>query len=295
MGVLLTRLAEKKLLVSDGAWGTMLQAKGMKPGECPEEWNVSHPEEVQSVAKAYAEAGSDLILTNTFGGSRYKLKKSKREDQVEAFNKAGAKNSLDAVPYGIVAASVGPTGEFVEPYGDRTEDELEAAFAEQIKAVFAAGVKVVCIETMTAIEEAVCAIKASKKLDPSADVICTMTFDPTPKGYKTMMGVSCERAAEELTEAGADVVGSNCGNGIEQMIEITRIFRTHTDRPILIHANAGVPKLDGDKTVFRQTPEHMAGLVEKLVEAGASIIGGCCGTTPQHITEMKKAIDRLRG
>lgn len=295
MGILLDRLAEKKLLVSDGAWGTMLQAKGMKAGDCPEEWNVTHAEAVQSVAKAYADAGSDLILTNTFGGSSYKLKKSKLGEKVEEFNKAGAKNSLDAAPNVIVAASIGPTGEFIEPYGEATEEELEAAFAEQIKAVLAAGLKAVCVETMTAVEEAVCAIKASKKLDPSVDVICTMTFDPTKSGYKTMMGVSCERAAKELSEAGADVVGSNCGNGIEQMIEITKAFRANTDKPILIHANAGAPELDGDKTVFKQTPEHMAGLVKDLVDAGANIIGGCCGTTPEHITAMKKVVDELSG
>jgi 5-methyltetrahydrofolate--homocysteine methyltransferase len=294
MGVLLNRLAEKKVLVSDGAWGTMLQAKGLKAGDCPEEWNLSHAEDVKSVAAAYADAGSDLILTNTFGGSSYKLKKGGREDKVHEYNFAGAKNSLDAAPNVIVAGSVGPTGEFLEPMGDATEEEMEEAFSRQIAAMLEAGLKAICVETMTAVEEAACGIRAAKKLDPSVDVICTMTFDPTKSGYKTMMGVDCARAAKELVEAGADVVGSNCGNGIEQMIDIAKAFRENTDVPILIHSNAGVPELVGDKTVFKQTPEHMAARVKELVEAGANIVGGCCGTTPEHITAMKKVVDELR-
>ncbi len=294
MGILLDRLAEKKLLVSDGAWGTMLQAKGLTADDCPEEWNVSHPDAVQSVAKAYAEAGSDLILTDTFGGSRIKLKKMGYADRVAEFNAAGAKNSLAAAPGIIVAGSVGPTGEFIEPYGDMTEAEMEEVFSEQIAAMLDAGLGAICVETMTAIEEAACAIRAAKKLDSNVDVICTMTFDPAPEGYKTMMGVAPERAANELGEAGADIVGSNCGNGIEQMIEIAAAFKKHTNTPILIHANAGVPELVDGKTVFRQSPSDMAGKVKELVDAGAAIIGGCCGTTPEHIAAMKEVIDGLR-
>src|SRR5690606_24738299 len=140
-----------------------------------------------------------------------------------------------------------------------------------------------CIETQSALEEAVCAIRAAKKLDPKVDVICTMTFSGTSDGYKTMMGVSCAQAAEVLSSAGADVVGANCGNGIEQMLAIAAEFRKHTDKPILIHANAGMPQLIDGKTVFKQTPADMARKVKDLIDAGARIIGGCCGTTPEHI------------
>jgi len=291
MGVLLDRLAGGKVLVSDGAWGTMLHAKGLAPGDCPEEWNVSHAEEVKSVALAYAQAGSDLILTNTFGGSRVKLKKLGCGDRVTELNEAGARNSMAAAPQAVIAGSVGPTGEFIAPLGEMSADDLEAVFSEQISAILRAGVRVICVETMTALDEASCAIRAAKKLDPSVDVISTMTFDETPKGFRTMMGVSPEQAAVELVASGADVVGSNCGNGIKAMVEVAREFRRHTDKPILIHANAGVPELVGGQTVFRESPADMAAQVGALVEAGANIIGGCCGTTPEHIAAMKAVVD----
>ncbi len=293
MGILLDTLKEKKLLVSDGAWGTMLQAQGLEPSDCPEEWNISHPNVVKSIANKYAEAGSDMVLTNTFGGSRKKLEKCGLGDRVKELNLVGAKLSKEGAPDCIVAGSVGPTGEFLEPYGEMTEKEMIEVFAEQIEALVEGGIDVVCIETMSAIEEAICAIKAARIVKQDIEIIATMTFDPTPKGFRTMMGVDCKRAAEALTEAGADVVGSNCGNGIEQMIPITEEMRKYTDRPILIHANAGVPELINGKTVFRETPEQMARFIEPLVKAGASIIGGCCGTTPEHIKAIKAEIDKL--
>ncbi len=296
MGILLDKLAEKKLLVSDGAWGTMLQANGLEPGDCPEEWNISHPDIVRSIAAEYSKAGADMVLTNTFGGSRVKLEKFGFGDRVREFNQAGGRLSLEGVAGTdtIVAGSIGPTGEFLEPLGQMTEKQMEEIFAEQIEAIVSAGVRIICIETMTAIEEAVCAIKAAKSVDSDLDIITTMTFDPTPNGFRTMMGVDCKRAAKELTKAGADVIGSNCGNGIEQMIPITADLRKYSDKPILIHSNAGVPELVNGKTVFRQSPEEMAAKVEELVQAGASIIGGCCGTMPEHIRAIRAEIDKLR-
>lgn len=291
MGVLLDRLAEKTVLVSDGAWGTMLHAKGLAPGACPEEWNVSHAEDVQSVASAYAQAGSDLILTNTFGGSRIRLEKMGHGDRVAELNEAGARNSLTAAPGAVIAGSVGPTGEFLAPLGKMTAEDLEAVFSDQIGALLKAGVRVICVETMSALDEATCAIRAAKKLHPSVEVIITMTFDETPKGFRTMMGVSPEQAAGEFSAAGADVVGSNCGNGIKAMVEIAREFRRHTAKPILIQANAGVPELVNGQTCFRESPADMAAQVSALIEAGANIIGGCCGTTPEHIVAMKAVVD----
>ena len=290
MGAILNLLADKNVLVSDGAWGTMLQARGLTPQQCPEEWNVSHAEEVRSVAAQYARAGSDIVLTNTFGGSATKLAKMGFEDRVREFNFAGARNSLEGAPCVLVAGSVGPTGEFIQPLGSATDDEMEAVFSEQISALLQAGLKAICIETMTAIEEATAAVRAARKLDPELDIITTFTFDATPKGPKTMMGVDPQRVAEELPQAGANILGANCGNGIEQMIEITTEFRKHTDLPILIHANAGLPELVDGQTVFRQSPEAMAAHAKALVEAGANIIGGCCGTTPEHIAAMKAAL-----
>ncbi len=291
---LLQRLAERGVLVSDGAWGTMLQARGLTARECPEEWNVTHPDVVRAVAAAYAAAGSDLVLTNTFGGSRAKLSKRGLGDRVAELNAAGARLSLEAAPGAIIAGSIGPTGEFVEPLGTLSESDLEAMFTEQIAAMIGAGLRVICVETMTAEEEAVCAIRAAKRLDPAVEVIATMTFDRTPVGYRTMMGIGPEQAASALVRAGADVVGSNCGNGIRNMVDIAREFRRFTDRPILIHANAGMPELVDGRTVFRETPQDMADQVAALLDAGTTIIGGCCGTTPAHIAAIRAAVDARR-
>jgi len=294
MGILLDRLAQKKLLVSDGAWGTMLQAAGLTGGACPEEWNVTHPDKVRAVAKAYQDAGADIVLSNTFGGTRAKLEKVGLGDRVAELNEAGAKLSLAGAPNCIVAASIGPTGEFMEPVGELTEEQMQAYFAEQIAAIYKGGVRAICIETMSAVEEVICAIRATKKIDKNIDVITTLTFENSPRGYKTMMGVDCQRAATELDAAGADVIGANCGNGIEQMITITKELRRYTKKPILIHANAGLPVLVNGQTTFKQTPQDMAAKVKELVDAGASIIGGCCGTTPAHIAAIKVEIDKLR-
>jgi 5-methyltetrahydrofolate--homocysteine methyltransferase len=293
MGILLERLASKKILVSDGAWGTMLQARGLQSGDCCEEWNVSHPDAVRSIAAAYAQAGADMVLTNTFGGSSAKLKKAGHAEQVALYNEAGARLSLEGAPQCIVAASIGPTGEFLEPVGELTEEQMEAIFAEQIAAILKGGVQALCIETMSSLEEAVCAVRAAKKLNPIVEVIVTMTFSSSAKGFRTMMGVSPEKAARVLTEAGADVIGANCGNGVEQMISIAREMRAASDKPILIHANAGLPELKDGKTIFKQTPQEMASRVKELAEAGANIIGGCCGTTPGHIAAIRQAVDQL--
>ncbi|MBL7218576.1 MAG: homocysteine S-methyltransferase family protein [Phycisphaerae bacterium] len=268
----------------------MLQARGLTPEQCPEEWNVSHAEDVISVAGQYARAGSDLVLTNTFGGSATKLAKMGCGDRVRELNLAGARNSLQGAPGALVAGSVGPTGDFLQPLGTTTANEMEAVFSEQIGALLEAGLKAICIETMTDIGEAIAAVRAARKLDAELDIITTFTFDATPGGFKTMMGVDPKQVAGELPAAGANVLGANCGNGIEQMIEITTELRKYTDLPILIHANAGLPELVDGRTVFRQSPEAMAAHTRALVEAGANIIGGCCGTTPEHIAAMKMAL-----
>ena len=283
--------------MADGAWGTLLQAHGLEAGSCPEIWNVEEPDKVRSVAAAYSEAGSDLVLTNTFGGSTLALKRHGLAERTEELNAAGARLSLEGAPGKLVAASIGPTGEFLPPMGQVTEAEMQTAFVTQIRAVLGAGVRILCIETMTAVEEAVCAVQAARQvaeeLSISVEVMATMTFTETPKGYRTFMGVDCQSAVEKLTEAGADVLGSNCGNGIEQMVPIAREFKRLSDKPILIQANAGLPQIENGVTVFRQSPEHMARWVPDLIEAGVSIIGGCCGTNPEHIRRIRAQVDRL--
>lgn len=291
MKTILERIQSGEVLISDGAIGTFLQAMGLKPGECPESWCVTHPNEVKSIAESYITAGSDIVLTNSFGGSYFKLKEFGLADKVQEFNKAAVTLAKQAAEgKGYVAASVGPTGQIVEDEGgDVTEEQLYDAYKDQMIAIEAGGADAVCIETMSSVTEACQAIKAAKD-NTSLLVICTMTYEPGARGFRTMMGVTPERAAQETIEAGADIIGANCGNGIENMVQITKQLRAAApDCPILIHANAGMPVLENGKAVFKATPEDMAAVVPELIAAGANIIGGCCGTTPKHIAAIASA------
>jgi len=294
MGIL-ERLKNGEVLISDGAMGTFLHAKGLGPGECPESWCVSHPDVVKGIAQAYFDAGSDIVETNSFGGSSFKLKPYGVADKATEFNRAAAALAKEAVGgEGIVAASVGPTGHIViDEGGDVSEEELYESFREQIAALADGGADAICVETMASLAEGLQAIKAAKDAS-TLPVICTFTFDRGRRGFRTMMGVTPERAARELVDAGADIVGTNCGNGIANMIEIAREMRAAVpDTPILVHANAGAPVVEDGKTVFKETPEFMAAQVKDLLEAGANIIGGCCGTSPDHIVAMSKAAKDL--
>ena len=289
---LLERIAAGEVLISDGAMGTFLYAKGLTPGENPESWCVSHPDAVRDIAAAYVAAGSDIVETNSFGGTMYKLKPYGFADKVTEFNRAAAALAKAAIgATGYVAASVGPTGHIVEEEGgDVTEQQLYDAFKEQVLALAAGGADAICVETMSSLTEAVQAIRAAKE-NTSLPVICTFTFEPGRTGFRTMMGLKPDRAAREAAAAGADIVGANCGNGIANMIEITKQMRAAVPGvPILIHANAGVPQVEDGKTVFKETPDYMASRVLELVAAGANIVGGCCGTTPDHIGAMAKAV-----
>ena len=289
---ILDRLARGDLLISDGATGTYLQAHGLEPGGCPEEFNASHPEVVRGMAAAYFEAGSDMVLTNSFGGNRFMLKKYGYGDRVREFNHLAAQHALSSAPPGAyVVGSVGPTGEFLEPLGEVTEAEMLEAFVEQVTALEDGGADAVVIETMTALEEATLAIRAARE-NTNLTVMATMVFDKGPRGFFTMMGVTPARAAVELGVAGADVVGSNCGNGIELMLEVAREMRQATDGYMLIHSNAGLPEIRDGEVVYSETPEWMADRFKVLAESGVNILGGCCGTAPDHIRAMSR---RLRG
>ena len=288
---LLNEIKSKKILVSDGAWGTFLQAKGLKPGECPELWNITHRDEVLDIARSYIDAGSDIIETNSFGGSIVKLSQYGFSERVSEINEAAAAISREAAGKDkFVAGSVGPTGKMLV-MGDVTEEELYEAFALQSKALENGGADIIIIETMTAIDESALAVRAARD-NTKCTVILTMTFSKTPKGeYRTMMGASPEDLVKLAKVEGADIIGSNCGNGIADMIGIVKAIRGYdADIPVIIQANAGVPELIDGKTVFRESPQHMASYVDDLVKAGANIIGGCCGTTPEHIREIRKAL-----
>jgi 5-methyltetrahydrofolate--homocysteine methyltransferase len=294
MGRLLKRIEAGKILVSDGAWGTFLQAKGLKPGDCPELWNVDKADEVVDIARQYVLAGSDMVETNSFGANRFKLEYFELEDNVYNLNKAAAEATRKAVgPEGIVLGSVGPTGKFLIT-GEVTEQELFVAFEEQARGLRAGGADAIIVETMTDLEEAAIAVRAAKST--GLDVVCTMTFDPMPDGtFRSMMGVAPADMVEPLLEAGADVLGTNCGNGLAGMVNIVREIRSvNAEVPILVHANAGLPEYVDGQTHFPETPEMMAEHVDALVEAGASILGGCCGTGPDHIRAIRARLSEKK-
>ena len=294
MSKLIQEIQKGRILVSDGAWGTFLQKKGLKSGECPEEWNITHPDDVYDVARSYIEAGADTVETNSFGGSRYKLAGYGLEDKVFELNKAAAELSRKAAgPDHFVLGSIGPTGKLLI-MEEVTEDELYDAFKEQAMALEAGGADAIVIETMTDLEEARIAVKAAKE-NTACDVICTMTFDKILSGeFRTMMGISPTEMARSLAEAGASIIGANCGNGIADMIGIVKEIRTvNANIPVLVHANAGMPHYCDGETTFPETPADMAGHVKEIIEAGANIIGGCCGTTPDHICEVHRVVKSL--
>jgi 5-methyltetrahydrofolate--homocysteine methyltransferase len=296
MRSLINRLKDGEILVADGAIGTMLMDYGLKPGEPPESFNLTRPQVLEEIASLYLDAGVDIIQTNTFGASPLRLSIYSLEDKMEEINR----NAVLAVrkvvkDQAYIAASCGPSGKLLKPYGDTEPEEVYNSFERQIKALVSAGVDAICIETMTDLVEATLAIKAVKAVSPSTPVMATMTFDPTPRGFYTVMGASVKESAQRLQQAGADIIGSNCGNGIENMIKISQEFKKHSTLPIIIRSNAGLPEMQGDKPIYPETPEFMAEKAKELIQSGVSIIGGCCGTTPQHIQAIRRMVDQEKG
>jgi 5-methyltetrahydrofolate--homocysteine methyltransferase len=292
-------LKSGRLLVSDGAWGTFLYRKGLGQGECPELWCLSRPDDVADIAASYLAAGSDMIETNSFGGNRYRLEGHGLAGRAAELNEAAARISRKAADRAAassgsekwVIASMGPTGVMLA-LGDVPEEEVYEAFAEQARALESGGVDAICVETMSDAVEAALAVRAAKA-STGLEVICTFTFDKTVQGYyRTMMGLSPEDAAAAALDAGADIVGTNCGNGFAGMIDVVRAMRPASrGAPIMVQANAGLPLSSGGELVYPDKPEDMAALVPELLAAGAVIVGGCCGTTPDHIRAIRRAVD----
>lgn len=290
---LLERIGNGEVLVGDGAMGTMLFERGLKSGECPERWNLEYPDQLEEIARLYFDAGAQIIETNTFGGSALKLAHYDLDRDTEQINAAAVRAVRRAVgDKAYVSASCGPTGCMLKPYGDTDPEEMTASFDRQLKSALDAGADLVCIETMTDLTEATLAIQSARNLSSTIPICATMTFDPTPKGFFTIMGVSIEQAANRLADAGADIVGSNCGNGIENMILIAQEFRKHTSLPLIIQSNAGLPEIKDGRLTYGETPGFMAEKSRQLLDIGVNIIGGCCGTTPAHVAAIREMIDQ---
>jgi 5-methyltetrahydrofolate--homocysteine methyltransferase len=271
--------------------GTMLLRRGLKPGECPERMNLEKPEILEEIARRYLSAGAEIIETNTFGGSPLKLQAYGLDGKTEEINRravAAVRRAIGDRAY--LSASCGPSGRLLEPYGDTSEENVFESFQQQLKAIISEGVDLICVETMTDLTEAMLAVKAARSVSSSIPICATMTFDHTPGGFFTLMGTSIGQAVNGLTEAGAEIIGSNCGSGIEQMVEIAKVFVAKTTLPVIIQSNAGIPTLQNDIAIYPDSPEFMAERCGALMRIGVKIIGGCCGTTPEHIAALKRAV-----
>ncbi|MFH1022201.1 MAG: homocysteine S-methyltransferase family protein [Planctomycetota bacterium] len=290
MHTTLNELLKDGPVVADGAWGTELQAKGLAPGESPDLWNLEFPDRVEAVARSYVEAGSRVILSNTFGANRFVLEGHGLAEKMETINRRGAEISRRAAGSRVkVFASLGPSGKMLMT-GEVTEEALFSAFAAQAKALAAGGVAGIVVETMTDLGEAVQAVRAAKTT--SLPVVACMVFDSGKDGDRTMMGVSIEQAAEGLLGAGADVLGANCGKGIEGFEPIARrLVVAAGGAPVWVKPNAGLPVMEGGRIVYRATPDGFAKAALGLLDAGASFVGGCCGTTPGFIKAVAAGVE----
>ena len=285
-----------RVLLGDGAMGTQLQQAGLESGGCGEAWNLDHPERVRAIQRAYAEAGSDCIITNTFGASRIMLERHGQADRAAAINEAGARIARDAFGgrAGFVLGDIGPFGGLMEPYGEIAVARVEQAFREQARALVAGGVDAIIIETQTALEELEIGVAAAREAGAPV-VIGSLAYDKMADEdeVRTMMGVSPESAAEFMAGRGVDILALNCGTGVDVAMatDVVRRYRTVSGLPIMAQPNAGQPVLENFKVVYHETPEQMARDLPGLVRAGAAIVGGCCGSTPAHIRRFRQVLD----
>ena len=284
-------LIKKNVLLGDGATGTFLQSRGLEPGGCPELMNVEKEDAVIEMADNYFKAGSDFVLTNTFGGSPFMLKKYGYEKNVEEFNRKAAEIAKSVCPENkFVFGSIGPTGEFLEPLGNVSEKEMENGFERQLNGLIEGGVDGIIFETQMAIEELVLGIRTAKRLS-KLPVIGGMVFDKGPRGFFTMMGISPLKAADEIYNAGGDVVATNCGNGSTIIVELAKELVENSKLPVMVQSNAGIPKIKNKKVIYDETPQFMKKNYQALIDTGVSIIGGCCGTNFDHIKEFRSLIN----
>lgn len=281
-----------RTLLADGSTGTQLMARGLRAGECAELWNVDRPDAVRDIAATYFAAGSDAVLTNTFQGSSVQLAAHDLAARAYELNRAGAELALAARPAGKwVFASIGPTGQFLAPLGPLAEEDAVRSFGEQVRAVRDAGVDACVLETFTDLKELECAIRAVRE-HSDLPFVCSLTYEQKPRGYFTMMGVSVTQAADALGDTGALAVGSNCGNGFARMCEIAAAYRAYApDLALWVKPNAGLPEQRGSEVVYTETPADFAAQAAALLALRPAFVGGCCGTTAEHVAALRAAID----
>ncbi len=286
----LDRLASGEIILGDGAMGTMLQAAGLEKRHAPEEWNLAHPEKVQAVHRGYIDAGSEMILTNSFGANRIRLAKYGLEDRVYELSRKAAELAREATGSAtLVAGSMGPTGEFFPPLGTLTFEEAREAFAEQAKGLANGGADLLIIETMADLKEVEAAINGARE-STDLPLVCTMTFDTK---LHTVMGVSPKKAAETLNSWGVEAIGANCGTGPQEVEKVMEEMKETCPEAVLVaQPNAGLPRLLQGRTQYDATPEVMAHYALRYAELGVRIIGACCGSTPQHIAAMARALGK---
>ena len=287
------RLREKVLLL-DGAMGSMLLSMGLESGRPPDDWNVEKPDAVQSVHHAYKEAGSDILLTNTFGSNRLRLRASKAKLDHDEANRNAVRICRAASNGCMVSGDIGPSGLYLPPVGNTTIEEMQSAFLDQARILENCGVDLFSVETMSDIREAVAAIRAVKSVSEKP-VMVSMTFASTPKGFFTVMGDSVEKCASTLIDEGADIIGANCTLTSRDMIELSGQLVSASLVPVAIQPNAGQPSLREGEICYDQKPEEFVSDMLEIARHGARILGGCCGTNPDFIRALRRAIDEGNG
>jgi 5-methyltetrahydrofolate--homocysteine methyltransferase len=291
----LLQALEDRVLLADGAMGTELQQAGLEPGGCGEAWNLDHPDRILAIQRAYVDAGSECLITNTFGASRIMLARHEEAERTAAINRAGVEIARRALGgRGFVLGDIGPFGGLMEPYGEVPRDVVERAFREQARALVEAGADAVIVETQTAFEELEIAVAAAREAGATV-VIGSIAFDKMADedDVRTMMGIAPEQAAEFMVAHGCDVCALNCGTGVDMAMAaaIVRRYRAASGLPVMAQPNAGQPVLEGVKVLYKETPEQMVAGLPGVLAAGARIVGGCCGSTPAHIRSFRRVLD----
>jgi len=286
-------LMKKRTVLLDGGFGTELMKQGFPGGACPESWNVEKPEIVKNIHKSYFDAGSDAVLTNSFGGSKIKLSSYGVEKRCYEFNLAAATIANEVKPKGkFVGGSMGPTGKFLKPQGEFTEEQFEEAYAEQARGLTDGKADFLLIETQYDLREALCALRGARKVS-KIPIFVTMTFNRNPRGYFTLMGNSVSQCLESLESQGVPVLGSNCTLNSEEMVDLVKIMREKTSLPLIAQANAGKPSLSTEGEVsYSQNLEDYVRHIPQMIKNGANLVGGCCGTNPDYIKKMAGIIKK---